>query len=326
MKHSIIPINWFGTPVTSTTTLTGIVQTAYSKFVEFAFQPQLYFSQFARQKTWDINERDPMPGDVVTFTIFNSLAAATGQLPETTSPSAVVMGKTQKSVTLNEYGALVTTSAKLRTLSFTDVDSALGTVVGQNMGLSIDLIARAAFDAHTGAGYVKYASGTALTDITATNIITAADIRYARNRLARNNVIKNDNQHYVAVLHPDVIYDLRAETGSGAWRAPKEYVDPSEIYNGEIGLFEGFRFVETTNAQLQADAGTGAVDVYTSYFFGFQAVAYANGIAPRMQMSGPFDEFQRLTHVVWYALIGFGELRRESLYKIYTASSAGENV
>jgi N4-gp56 family major capsid protein len=155
--------------------------------------------------------------------------------------------------------------------------------------------------------------------------LTAAQVRYARNRLARNNVLKPDGTYYIAVIHPDTAYDLRAETGSGAWRAPKEYTDPQNIYNGEIGEFEGFRFVETTNAALTSDGASGSVDLYTCYFLGYQAVGYAEGIAPAMDLSGPFDALQRLMNIYWYGLFGFGELRRESLFKLYCSSSVGAN-
>jgi len=305
--------------------LTGLVRTAYSKAVEFSFQPQLYFSQFAQTKRWDINQGDPMPGNVVTFTIFNALTEATGALTETADPTPETLGKTQKSVTLYEYGKLITTSRKLRTLSFANIDLAVGRVVGDNMGRSVDLIARGAFDSQTGSTYVLYASGTSATDIVASSTLAASDVRYARNRLARNNVPKIDGRFYVAIAHPDVIHDLRAETGSGAWRAPKEYVDPEEVYNGEIGEFEGFRFVETTNAALTSDGASGSVDLYTTYFVGFQAMAYAEGIPPAMGISGPFDAMQRLMHVYWYGLFGFGELRPEALFKVYSASSVGAN-
>jgi len=311
--------------ITDTGTLTGLVRTAYSKAVEFSFQPQLYFSQFAQTKRWDINQGDPMPGNVVTFTIFNALTEATGALTETADPTPETLGKTQKSVTLYEYGKLITTSRKLRTLSFANIDLAVGRVVGDNMGRSVDLIARGAFDSQTGSTYVLYASGTSATDIVASSTLAASDVRYARNRLARNNVPKIDGRFYVAIAHPDVIHDLRAETGSGAWRAPKEYVDPEEVYNGEIGEFEGFRFVETTNAALTSDGASGSVDLYTTYFVGFQAMAYAEGIPPAMGISGPFDAMQRLMHVYWYGLFGFGELRPEALFKVYSASSVGAN-
>jgi N4-gp56 family major capsid protein len=324
MKDLIIRLNWHGT--TDTTSLTGLVKTAYSKAVEFAFQPNLYFAQFAQMKRWDIDSKDPMPGNAVAFTIFNNLTNATGVLSETGDPTAEGLGKTQRTVTMYEYGKLITTSRKLRVLSFANIDLATGRVVGDNMGKSVDLIARAAFDAHTGSSYISYASGVNATAVLATSTLSAAKVRFARNRLARNNVMKPDGQYYIAIVHPDAAYDLRAETGAGAWRTPKEYVDPENIYNGEIGVFEGFRFIETTNAKIETDGASGTVDLYTSYFFGYQAVGYAEGIPPQMGMSGPFDALQRLMHVYWYALIGFGELRRESLFKVFSASSVGANT
>jgi hypothetical protein len=175
------------------------------------------------------------------------------------------------------------------------------------MGTSVDLIARAAYDAQTGSAYIKYATGTSATDITTSpgSLLTAADVRFARNRLARNNVPKPDGRFYVAIVHPDTVH---------------------EIYNGEIGEFEGFRFVETSNAALTSDGASGTVDLYTSYFLGFQCIAYAEGQAPMMGMSGPFDALQRLMNVYWYGLFGFGELRPEALFKVYSASSVGANT
>jgi N4-gp56 family major capsid protein len=327
MKNSIfdlVRLNWFAQ--TDTSTLTGLVKTAYSKAVEFAFQPQLFFAQFAQTKTWDVNGNDPMPGNAVAFTIFSALSNATGVLGETADPTSETMAKTQKTVTMYEYGKVITTSRKIRVTSFANIDLSAGRVVGDNMGKSVDLIARAAYDSCTVAAYVKYASGTAASSVLSTSVLTAAHFRLARNRLARNDVIKPDGRFYIAIVHPDCVYDLRNATGAGTWRAPKEYADPADIYNGEIGEFEGFRVIETTNCKVETDGASGTVDLYTTYFFGYQACGYAEGIAPAMGMSGPFDKLQRLMNVYWYGLFGFGELRRESLYKVFSASSVGANT
>jgi N4-gp56 family major capsid protein len=325
-KFYEINLSWFA--ITSSTSLTGLIQTAYSRAVEFAFQPALYFAQFAQSKTWDARGGDPMPGNAVTFTIFSNLTAATGTLNETSDPTPESMGKTQVSISLSEWGKLVTTSSQIRVLSFADIDTAAARVVGDNMGNSVDLIARAAFDSSTASSYIKYASSGSVVNPTgvldtANCRLKAADVRYARNRLARANVPRIDGQYYIAIVHPDVALDLRAETGMAMWRDPHSYSDPANIYNGEIGEFEGFRFIETSNAQLQANGASGSVDLYTSYFFGFQAVGYAVGLAPAMDISGPFDALQRLLNVYWYGLFGFGALRAESLFKVYSSSSVG---
>jgi len=321
----MIDIQWFATITTGN--LTGLVETAYSKAVEFAFQPRLHFAQFAEHKTWDINERDPMPGDAVTFTIFSNMTVATGALSESGDPTPATMAKTAKTVTLYEYGNLITSTRKLRVLSFANIDTSAAKMVGDNMGKSMDLVARAAFDSNTGSSYIRYASGAAnATGVVATMTLTAEEVRRARNKLERADVMKPDGMFYTAIIHPDTAYDLQAETGAGSWRAPKEYTDPENIYNGEIGAFEGFRFISTSQAAISTDGGSGTVDLYTNYFLGWQSCAYAEGIAPQIGFSGPFDAMQRLMNVYWYGLVGFGELRPESLFKVYSASSVGTNT
>jgi N4-gp56 family major capsid protein len=320
----LVPLTWFAT--TDTSNLTGIVRTAYSKAVEFAFNPNLYFAQFAQAKRWRVGDADPMPGNPVSFTIFGALAVTSTALGETADPTAETMTVTQKTITLSEYGKRITTTQKLRTTSFANIDLSVGRLVGDNMGRTVDLIARQAYDVGTAAANISYASGSSAASVLATSTLKAAKVRYAFNRLARANVPKFDGRYYIAVCHPDCIYDLRSETGAGSWRQPKEYVDPTEIYNGEIGEFEGFRFVSTTNAKITTDGASGTVDLYTNYFIGFQAVGYAEGLAPTLGMSGPFDALQRLMNVYWYGLFGFGPLRADSLHKVYSASSVGANT
>ena len=63
------------------------------------------------------------------------------------------------------------------------------------------------------------------------------------------------------------------------------------------------------------------MDVYTSYFLGYQAIAYAEGLKPDIRITGPFDNLGRTLNVGWYALAGFGELRPEALHKLFSASS-----
>jgi N4-gp56 family major capsid protein len=314
--------------VSSGTPLEDVVQTAYSKATELAFQPNLYFAQFAQGKKWDVRRGDPIPGDTVMFTIYDNLAPATTELSDEYSDvTRVPMGETQKSIALKEYGNVVTLTNKLRVLAFDNIDLAAARVVGHNMAVSIDLIARAAYDAQVGSDYVTYADGGGSAGgIGSGDVITAELVRKIYNKLERANVPKLSGGFYVAVLHPDVIFDLRNEgygtaANAGTWRAPREYTAPDAIFNGEVGEFEGFRIVSTSNARIQAGAGSGSIDVYTSCFLGYQAIAYAEGLKPDIRITGPFDNLGRTLNVGWYALAGFGELRPEALHKLFSASS-----
>jgi N4-gp56 family major capsid protein len=168
--------------------------------------------------------------------------------------------------------------------------------------------------------------GTQPSDITSDDIITAEYLRKAYVKLERANVPKFDGGFYIAVLHPDVIYDLKSEgygtpNNVGTWRAPREYCDPEELYNGEIGSFEGFRIISSSNARIQESAGGDGCDVYTSYFLGYQAVAYAEGQKPGLRLTGPMDNLGRTLNIGWYGLFGFGELRPDALHKVFSASS-----
>lgn len=314
--------------VSSGAPLEDVVQTAYSKATELAFQPNLYFAQFAQGKKWDVRRGDPMPGDTVTFTIYNNLSPATTELSDEYSDvTRVPMTETQKSIALKEYGNVVTLTNKLRITAFDNIDLAAARVVGNNMGVSIDFISRAAYDAQIGSSYVTYAGGGSTpTGIGPSDMVTAELMRKIYNKLERANVPKLEGGFYVAVLHPDVIFDLRNEgygtaANTGTWRAPREYVSPEQIFNGEVGEFEGFRIISTSNARIQTGAGSGGTNVYTSYFLGYQAIAYAEGVKPDIRITGPFDNLGRTLNVGWYALIGFGELRPEALHKLFSASS-----
>ena len=91
--------------VSSGAPLEDVVQTAYSRATELAFQPNLYFTQFAQGKKWDVRRGDPMPGDTVTFTIYDNLSPATTELSDEYSDvTRVPMTETQKSIALKEYG------------------------------------------------------------------------------------------------------------------------------------------------------------------------------------------------------------------------------
>ena len=77
--------------------------------------------------------------------------------------------------------------------------------------------------------------------------LSVADIRRAVNFLKRNKAVPFDDGYYVAIVHPDVTYDIQSDDN---WKKPHEYADTKEIYKGEIGELYGVRFVETPDAKV----------------------------------------------------------------------------
>ena len=304
-------------------------QVAFDRIAYFALRSELLFDQAA-----DVQPTaQAMPGSGVTFTIFNDLSAATSTLSETTDVTAVALSDSQVTVTLSEYGNAVITTAKLRGTSFLDVDSVAANVVGYNAGDSIDQVVR---DVLAGGDNVIYAGGgsttpSSRTTVQAEDIIEANDVRKVTAQLRKANAA-TFNGLYMGFIHPDVSYDLRKETGAASWRDPHVYQDTMGIYNGEIGAFEGVRFIETPRAKVFENASdgsgsTGTIEVYCTHIMGRQALAKAhsivdgNGSVPRIVRGPVTDTLARLQPIGWYWLGGYARFREASLRRIESVSS-----
>jgi N4-gp56 family major capsid protein len=316
----------------TTTASVGLDQTAYDRLAYFALRPELYFDAVA-----DVQPtRQSMPGAAVVFTIISDLAVASTALNESVDVDAVALADSNVTVTLVEYGNAVNTTMKLRATSFIEVNPVVANVLGFNAGRSIDSVAQGVVQAGTN---VAYATG-GTTDPTARNTVepedtlTARDVRRTLAQLRGANVAPNKGNLYTAFIHPDVSFDLRGETGAAAWRDPHTYSQPEEIWSGEIGAFEGFRFIETPRAPVFADAGssTTLTDVYATIFTGKQAIAKAysttegNGAMPRVIMSPVVDKMRRFVPLAWYHLVGYSRFREASLRRVESSSSIGTNA
>lgn len=311
----------------------SVDQTAFEKLAFFALRDEMYFDQFADVQATNATN----PGATVTFTIFQDLAAATTELGEAEDVTPVAMSDSQVSVVLKEYGNATVTTAKLRATSFLPVDPVAANAVGYNAGISIDTIARNAAQAGNN---VIYATGGAVdpssrTTINSDDILTANDVRKAVAQLRKANV-PTFGGSYVSMIHPDVSYDFRSATDAAAWRTPANYVNPQGIYNGEIGVFEGVRFIESPRAPLFADASdnsgsAGNIDVYGTLIMGRQALAKGislggeYGAQPTIVYGNVTDLLQRFRPVGWKHFVGYAVFRQEALRRIESASSIGAN-
>ena len=309
-------------------------QTAFEKLAYFALRDEMYFDQFAEVSATNATN----PGATVTFTIFQDMAAATTELGEAEDVTPVALSDSQVSVTLKEYGNATVTTAKLRATSFLPVDPVAANAVGYNAGISVDTIARAAAQAGDN---VIYASGgatdaTARTEINTDDILHPNDIRKVVAQLRKANV-PTIGGSYVAMIHPDVSYDFRGNTDAAGWRTPANYVNPEGIYNGEVGMFEGVRFIESPRAPLFSNASnnsgsSGTIDVYGTLVMGRQALAKGislggeYGAQPTIVYGTVTDLLQRFRPVGWKHFVGYAVFRQEALRRIESASSIGANA
>ena len=301
----------------------NLVTQAYDRLVEFALRSVPSFRAVADKKVGNQTHA----GSSVLFQLYNDLAVATTALTETVDPDSVAIpATTTVAVTLNEYGNSIISTRKLDLFSLADVEPALANIVAFNMNDSLDTIVRSVLGAGTQvireiAGAISTA---AITGVSATDTIKAKDIRYTVAKMRAANVVPRRGSLFASYIHPEVSHDLRAETGAGSWRQPHEYVDPSGLYAGEIGTFEGVAFIESPrlpNSQAGAGTGTTQTRVYDTFIMGQQALAEAVAEEPHTVIGPVTDKLMRLRPIGWYGVLGWSLYRPESMWRIQTASS-----
>jgi N4-gp56 family major capsid protein len=313
----------------TTTASVDYAQTAYDRLAYFAYRPELYYDRAVEVQP----TRQSMPGSTVVFTIQNDLPIASTQLNESTDVSAVGMSDSQVSIALAEYGNATITTAKLRGEAFVEIDPIQANVIGYNAGVSIDEIAKNIVQAGTNVDYSQTTvSGgtqpTSRSSITPGCTFSAANVRLEKARLRRANV-PTFGGAYVAYMHPDVAYDLMGQTGSNTWTDPHTYSQPDEIWQGEIGMFQGVRFIETPRAPWFGNAGSSptTTSVYGTLFLGRQAIAKAysivdgNGANPHIVPGPVTDLLRRFLPLGWYHLVGYGVFRQAALRRVESSSS-----
>ena len=186
-------------------------------------------------------------------------------------------------------------------------------LIARQAGETLDTITRDIINAGTN---VMYAQGNAsarptsrdgvtYTSATNNNNLTVNDIKLAVRALKRQDAPKIRGD-YVAIIHPDVAYDLMKDP---EWLSPKQYVDTQDIYNGEIGKLYGVRFIENTRAKtFTVGSGESAKTVYSTLVIGDDAYGttkVANGglehIVKPLGSGGSSDPLNQRATVGWKA-------------------------
>ena len=244
----------------STSTLSGLVQTAYDRYVEFALRSQPMIRAVADKRP----VQQAMPGSSVVFSLYNDLAAATSALSETTDVDAVALPAVSTvSVTLNEQGNSSLTTRKLELFSLSDVDPAIADIIAYNMADSLDIIAQEPL--RQGVNVIYSGAATTTGTVTAAATITSANLRKAVAKLRSNKAVPRQGSLYWVGIHPEVSHDLRAETGNVGWRDIHAQTDTAQgnLWAGTIGTYEGAFYVENSR-MFSAKSGADQTDLATA--------------------------------------------------------------
>lgn len=246
---------------TTDSNLSDEIKTFYDTALLENARANLVYNQFARKQALPARH-----GKSVEFRKFNSFGKATTPLTEGITPAGHTVTVTAKPVPIAQYGDYVAVSD---VLEWAAVDPIIGEITQENgyqAGATLDTLTR---NALVGDETVyAYANAKATESaLQAADKINAVDVAKMATMLKKTNTPKIDGS-YIAIIHPSVAYDLRQDNG---WIEAHKYSATREIFNGEIGELHGVRFIETTEALITKETGSGALAHYHCFFFGKDA-------------------------------------------------------
>lgn len=307
---------------TTTSVLTNLVKTAFSKVVDMQLWTEPMYRRFATVEYTDLTS----PGSSITKYIHADLANATSTLAETTDPDAVALSNPSSvSITLNEYGNATVSTLRLRQFSLSNIDVAQAELVSRNLRnsldkLVLDVLRQGTNVVYSNAGNVDTTGPT--NTVGATDVFSSKLVRYSVAKMRGRAALEFDDGYFIGFIHPDVSHDLRAETGVANWRDPHVYngTGTDLIWKGEIGVYEGVKFIETPRNYSAAD-GASSATVHRTLILGKEALAEAVAIEPGIVVSPQIDRFRRFMTVGWYGLLGWNRYREDCLQRVESIAS-----
>jgi len=316
---------------TGTGQLTNQVTTAFEQIAYFALRSQPLYEMLCDVRSTAQSHN----AATVQFTFYPNMSQVTSTLTEATDVTPVALTDSKVDVSLAEYGSSVITTALIRGTSFLNVDADAANIIGYNMVDSIDKVVSNVIMAGTN---VLYSTGSGALP---TSRVTVADGNTFDANIGRQAVAELrgasapgwENGNYMAIVHPDVSYDLRGETAVTDVIQYQLYQEGAPIRAGSIGTFNGINYIENPRAPILDDAGaTSTTNVYQTIVCGRQALAKAFSRAPGFGeqpsiVFGPVtDTLRRFNPVGWYHLAGWGIFRQACMQRIESSSSIGDNT
>ena len=221
------------------------MRTYYSDYLIDNAEPNLIHDQFA--------QKHPIPrhgGKTIQFRKYDPLPKLTTALSEGVTPSGQLLNMGVVEATVHQYGGYVEFS-DLLLLTAVDNNLVMATkLLGAQAGRTLDSITREVLCGGTNVQYGADAVDARylLTGGRAVgNHYMSVDCIKRAVRSLKNQNAEKINGSYACIIHPDCAYDL---TNDPNWKYPHQYADTKELYEGEIGMIEGVRFVETTEAKV----------------------------------------------------------------------------
>jgi len=285
-----------------------------SRELRMAVQPIVKFRQFCDIK--DAAHQGLHRGDTFHWNVFSDVATQGTTLTETSTIPETSFTISQGTMTITEAGNSVPYTGKLDDLSEQPIREIVRKVLKNDAKKSFDNLAADQFDA--AALRVVPTNGTSTTSLDLTTNGTATEtnnialgkehVKLIVDTMKERNIPAYSGDDYYAIAWPSTFRTLKNDLES-----IKQYIDQGfqMIMNGEVGRYEGVRFIEQTHIDKGYIGSTAADATWTNaksdwcVFFGEDTVAEAIAVPEEIRGKIPGD-FGRDRGIAWYYLGGFG--------------------
>lgn len=222
-----------------------------------SLQPALYYESLA-----DV-QMVAQGNDTDRFALFDQIASSSvTSLTEGTAPTGVAATVTVKDITPTQYGINVEMTDLVVLTTFFDFVTAGAVEVGFAMARKIDSVIQTTANAGTNVYYGGDATSRAT--VADGDVMTYGLGVKATQKLAKGSATPFEDGKYRAVLTPEQVYDLKSNTTTGQWVDVAKYTQPETILNGEVGMINNARIVQSPNV----DTFSSTVTVHPAMFAG----------------------------------------------------------
>lgn len=298
------------------TAIPQAVRDFYSREVLFQAQPRLRFAQFAKVK----RDLQAVRGKSIVFVKYGNLTGG-GSLEESDVLTPEGMTTSEITIPVKEQANSVQVTEYLLRTSLLDVLGDASKLLANNMAMVLDGQFR---DCVLQTTNVVYGNGAAsLSAMTASSVFNTKTVKDAVETLATHNAPRINGDYYVCIAHPHQLRQLRDDSN---WINANTYMGRRQLYIGEVGMYEGCIFIETTqmphlnSAQISAKYGSSAsiTDAYEAVFFGDNAFAWGIALDVELRDDGVVELGRKHT-LGWYGIWGTGIIEEGNIVKALTA-------
>lgn len=292
------------------------VRDFYSREVLFQAQPRLRFAQFAKVK----RDLQAVRGKSIVFVKYGNLTGG-GQLEESDVLTPEGMTTSEIVIPVKEQANSIQVTEYLLRTSLLDVLGDASKLLANNMAVVLDGQFR---DCVLQTTNVVYGNGAAsLAAMSASSVFNTKTVKDAVETLATHNAPRINGDYYVCIAHPHQLRQLRDDSN---WINANTYMGRRQLYIGEVGMYEGCIFIETTQmpklnaAQIAAKYGAGAsiTEAYEAVFFGDNAYGWGIALDVELRDDGVVELGRKHT-LGWYGIWGTGIIEGANIVKALTA-------